>query len=255
MDQGFRGTNLQNLPRGRRFGEGPWIREMIVPAPGKKFFVADWNSMELRCLAQVCLTLFGTSNMARRYQDDPGYDPHLDFAARLLGRDPPEVLDKEWKDMRQLGKVANFGVPGGMSARTLVKWAWAVYRVEITPGQAQELIDRFLLANPVMREYFALVNDLADRELTQLYSGRVRGGASYCATANSFFQGLGADVLKQALWDARDLYLVMQTHDEIVGESSEPEQDLARLIEIMERPYLPDVPLVAEGQVMERFGK
>ncbi len=38
-------------------------------------------------------------------------------------------------------------------------------------------------------------------EIVQLYSHRTRGMVPYTAACNTFFQGLGADGAKAALWD------------------------------------------------------
>jgi hypothetical protein len=73
-------------------------------------------------------------------------------------------------------------------------------------GYINECIDEGMLITaemlerwPWLKPWFRPNERLAPGEVMQLVSGRVRGGADYCALANGFFQGLLADAAKSAL--------------------------------------------------------
>src|SRR5690606_20530491 len=145
--------NIQNI---RRLAG---IRECFVPRPGKVFLDCDYDGLELRTLAQVCLRLLGKSRLAEIINE--GKDPHLMFAAELLHIDYEEAVrrkkDPDVKEARQLAKAANFGFPGGLGYETFIKFAKG-YDVLITIEEAQRLKDNWLKTFPEMRDYFALVS-------------------------------------------------------------------------------------------------
>jgi DNA polymerase-1 len=187
--------NLQNL---KKVGG---IRECFIPRPGYVFAIADYSGLELCTLAQVCTELIGYSKLGEAI--NAGLDAHCIVAARLLHCSYEEAVrrykagDPVAINARQTGKVANFGMPGGLGPSKLVIYAWAQYGVRITIQEAKQLKALWLTLYPEFREYFALVNSLPD-PVEQLYSGRLRGGALFTEKANSLFQGLGGDGTKAA---------------------------------------------------------
>lgn len=211
------GFQLQNPPR----VEG--CRECFVPRPGRWFVFCDYSGMELRTWAFACLRLVGHSRLAEVLNS--GKDPHTDLGAGLKGwsygyaeavyrGDHGKELRKGFKDHeRQTAKIANFGYPGGMGPTTLVVQARAQYGVRITPDEAKELRDAWRNNWPESWDYFAFINQLLQggerTTLQHLLSNRYRGGAAYCEAANSFFQGLAADIAKHAGFRiARECYAV-----------------------------------------------
>ena len=258
--------NLQNLPK-----KGG-VRAAFVPRPGHVFALCDYSIAELRALAQILLWEFGESAMARAFQ--AGRELHLEVAAEILGVDYEEAMRlhadgvEEVKDARQLAKVANFGLAGGMGADALSDWAWSSYKVRIPPERAQTLKQAWLRRFPEMRQYFARVAEAVEygggaARITQAVSGRVRGGCRYTQACNSPFQGIVADFSKAALyrvtkecftepesplWTCRPVIFV---HDEIGIEcpSDRAPEAAERLAEIMieegERAC-PDIPILAE---------
>lgn len=280
-----REPNLQNLPR-----KGG-VRECFVPRKGFIFSAADYSTLELCTLAQVCLDLFGWSSMADALH--AGQDLHLRMAAAILGITYDEANARkktpEVKDMRQLAKAANFGYPGGLGAASFSSFAHASYGVTVTEEQSRSLKDQWLAAWPEMRLFFDHVGgQLAMRDsfdLVQPRSGRIRGGVGYCDGCNSHFQGLAADGAKAAmfflqqesytgyseLWPREvcdkpsPLYgcrLVAFIHDEFVVEVPE-DLELARaatdrLLTVMVQGmaiYVPDVPIKVEPTLMARWYK
>lgn len=191
--------SIQNPPR-----KGG-VRECFVARPNHLFAFSDYDTLESRALAQVNLDMQGVSSMAEALRR--GEDLHLSLAAEMLGIPLEEAQrrfaagDHEIKEYRQQAKPANFGFPGAMSAESFREYAEG-YGIRLTSEQARDLRDTWFRKWPEMRGYFDIISELSDSEapITQLRSGRMRGGASYCAIANGFFQGLAADLAKEACW-------------------------------------------------------
>jgi DNA polymerase-1 len=267
--------NIQNI---RRL---PGIRECFVPREGKVFLNADWDGLELRTLAQVCTTLFGRSKLADVLNS--GKDPHLQVAATLL-RIPYEEAkarydagDESVDGARQLGKVANFGFPGGLGYESLIYFARKNYGLVMSEQAARKLKTNWLLSYPEMEKYFALIDqhcsvDVEDNMafVQHLFSNRIRGDVPYTVACNSRFQGLGADATKAAgfliayacyvdkdspLYGCR---IVNYIHDEFLVECDEAKAheaafELARLMVEGSKPFLPDVPPTVSKPIVARW--
>jgi DNA polymerase I-like protein with 3'-5' exonuclease and polymerase domains len=268
--------NIQNLPR------EPGVRECFVPRPGYAFVACDYDSQELRALSQCLMDLFGKSELARRYSANPSYDPHTVFAARLMGvsgqraEELKATGDKSLKEFRQRAKAANFGFPGGMGAETLREYAKG-YGINLSIADSEKLKETWFAENPEMQAYFRHVNGISRDgmgSLTQLRSNRVRGQISFCAAANSYFQGLSSDISKTALFltakesfddrlssDLLDCRPVCFIHDEIIIEV--PLKKVGRAASRLEavmveaaKLWCPDVPFRASSRIMmDRWSK
>jgi DNA polymerase-1 len=266
--------NSQNFPtstfedKDPRKKDTPGVRECCVPRPGYLYGIADFGGLELCTQAQMCLDILGRSSLAREINE--GIDPHLTVAATLL-RIPYEEAKARFKAgndeayrARQTGKVANFGLPGGLGVRRLVDYAMGNYGIRITEGEARALKSAWLALRPEMSEFFAFVDDAVTRRgfIVQLRSGRVRGGVGYTDACNTFFQGLGADIAKAALFDVAEACYAIPTsplfgcrpcnfvHDEIVLEApeyraAEAAEELSRLMVAAAQPWLPGVKIHA----------
>jgi DNA polymerase I-like protein with 3'-5' exonuclease and polymerase domains len=264
------------------------LRECFVPRVGYLYAGADYDTLELRTLAQELLELCGSSAMADALMR--GDDLHLNLAAELLGITVSAAVqryragDKEVEEARQLCKVANFGFPGGMIARTFVEYA-AGYGVTITLAKAQQIHDSWRRAWPEMAKYFAIVQGMIGRSYTgegtiiQSMSKRVRGGVKYCAACNTRFQGRAGDGAKEALWrlaveeytgrrtdggaGISPLYgsrTVIFMHDECILEVPEASASgaAARLGEVMREAmavWVPSIPIKAGPVLMRRWFK
>lgn len=273
------GPNIQNVKR------VPGIRECFVPRPGTVFIASDYGGLELCTLAQVCKTVLGYSTLADAL--NAGWDPHLMIASKILGADyqvlkeirsgtsHPWFTSDDVDNARQTGKVANFGFPGGLGAATLVAYALMSYGVRMTEDQARDLKRIWLETWPEMRLYFNWINAQTSAPqplICQLYSERYRGGPSYTAACNSYFQGLGSDIAKDAgwhiikacyvlrespLWGCRPVNFV---HDEFILEAPERRAheaaiELARIMMARARVWLPDVSIKCEPLIMSRWSK
>lgn len=262
---------------------GDWgIRECFVPREDHVFIQADYPGLELRTLAQFCVTMFGRSALADAI--NAGIDLHLKLAAELcrvtyqVAEALYRVGDSKISAARKLAKIANFGLPGGMADPAFISWAAAAGFV-ITPARAAELRRAWLTAWPEMVIYFAYMRKLVGKRggpgatFTHLFTGRRRAGVHYTAACNSPFQGLGADatgeagfLLSRAMYTERGsaLYgcrLVNYVHDEFIGEAPTSRyQDAAfEMVRVMRdgaNRYLPDVPFTEiEPVAMRRWSK
>lgn len=285
----------QQLPR--RSG----VRECIVPRPGFHLIGADYNSNELVTLAQNWIWLFGESKLAELLQK--GISLH-DYTGALIKGIPYEeflalrkVGDRSCKDYRQLAKALNFGLPGGMGAGSFVDYCKASWGLTVTLEEAQEYKRQWKKWFPEAQKYFDLIGSRCEQgggqfRYTQPVSGRLRGGLGFCDGCNTPFQGLAADMAKNALWwvtrecfttaahhfsgrefakhplitsDLGSSFLygckpLFFQHDEIILEApieqaAAAADRLAFLMEESSRLYCPDVPGKAEPWITERWYK
>jgi DNA polymerase I-like protein with 3'-5' exonuclease and polymerase domains len=160
----------------------------------------DWSSAELHTVAEVCIQMGLDSVMAREL--NAKRDVHLSFGASMNGWTyewaKEHKKDPQVKDARQLGKVGNFGIPGGLGALKLRLWAAKTYDVIMSQAEAESLKKEWLSFFSEFRDYFANVNDLIESKapLRHVFSGRYRGDIRYTSACNSYFPGLAADMAK-----------------------------------------------------------
>lgn len=273
--------NIQNL---RRL---PGIRECFVPrSPGGYLVSVDYPQLELYTLAQCCMSLVGRSTLRDALLS--GEDPHLSLAASMMGLEYVEAVsryasgDRDVAQRRQLAKAANFGFPGGMGVSTFLASQRAgmsrqkFESLGLDVETATELRDGWFARWSEMKDYFSVVN--ANRQRIRAVGvPRIRGQCTFCQSANTPFQGLGADIAKRAGWYISEaIYLDKSSalygcsilafvHDEFVVEVYDPNLkpgDVSRAIEdCMHRAaieLLPDVPMQREkleGVAMRRWSK
>lgn len=268
--------NLQNLPSGKRVGG---VRECFVPRPGFVFVSIDYSTLELRALADRCVLLFGKSRMAEAIRD--GRDLHLVMAGQILRIPYDEAVakykakDPLLKRARDLAKVANFGMGGGLGAASLVEYARASFGVTLTETEAQKLKQDWLNAWPEMRLFFSYVSDrtgLGDAVFVDPVTGYVRGGLSYTALANHNFQHPSAMGGKAALFQlAWESYVDLGTplygsrgvawiHDEWFAElpTERLHEAAARASTVMNEQMatvVKNVPIASEPAAMTRWWK
>lgn len=257
--------NLQNQPR------LPGVRECFYPRKGYVFLACDFDSQEMRTLAQSCLDILGHSKLAERYQADRYFDPHAEFAKNLADGNSNLDLD----ELRQHTKICNFGFPGGMVASTFCDYAKG-WGLSISEKQAEFYRDAWFYQWPEMREYFrhiqSLVGDANYGSVTIPQNGFIRGGCKYTEASNTYFQTLAAHASKGALWAAtKEAYVnkksalygsrpVFFVHDEIIFETPESKGALAAtelekvMIAAMER-WTPDIPAAASATLMRYWSK
>lgn len=269
---------MQNRPK--NMGD----RECIVPRPGNVFLNADVDGLELRGACQSMIYAGISPRMAHVLNGRELNDPHSYIAAEVLGisledahrrkNDPADLI---YDEARQTGKVANFGLLGGLGATRFIKQARAQYKVTLNMAQAKKLIDTWHRTWPEMRQYFNWINSLCSggggrATVTHFVSDRVRGNAPYTEACNLFFQGLGADATKDATYalvkecligtgPLAGCRVVHFIHDEWLIEAPEDSR-LAERMAYMEHiiattmnRWLPDVPVRAKPKAVRRWSK
>ena len=264
--------NLQNPHR------AAGLRECFVARPGFYFAFCDYSALEMCTLAQVLVWLFKSSNLAVAINS--GLDPHLSVASQLANCTYDEAQrmlgdgDKRIKELRQVSKALNFGLPGGMSAATFIKYA-KNYGIELTQQEAQKLKADWLKSWPEMSRYFRYISSqtrMGEARVVQFMSNRVRGGVSYTQACNTYFQGLASDGAKDALFQvANACYNVSASalygsrpvafiHDEIICEvpiwnASNAADELARIMRVSMKQWTPDIEIKTTVAIAERWYK
>lgn len=202
------GINIQNPPR------GGGVRQCFKARDGYVFVFCDYDTLEMRTLAQVCLDLFGHSEIAEAAK--AGHDFHLAMAAELMEM-PYSQAERLYKngdpkvsDMRQLCKPANYGFAGGMGWRTFIEYAKGYgydgkEKPLLKPAIVKKLHKGFRRKWNEMVEYFNHCSFLCEggkaEKIEFVRSGLMRGNVTYTATCNGFFQHLAAMGAKEALWN------------------------------------------------------
>lgn len=263
------------------------VRECIAPRPGHVFIVSDFGGLELCTWARVCLDWFGFSDMADTLKANR--DAHLVMAADILEESYEQCAaglkaEKDSKqlgryyDARQCGKAGNFGCPGGLGPNSLIAFAFANQGIRIELPQSKRIIAAWKRNYRESGPYLQRMNALSRQpnpKIEQVRSGRIRGldpRRAYTQGGNTMFQGLGADIAKDAHYHvAREAYCcpasplygsrpVMFVHDETVCEVREDRATEAcdRLGAVMrERAslWLEDVPIKTEECVTRVYSK
>ncbi|WP_414900744.1 DNA polymerase I [Sphingomonas flavalba] len=219
--------NLQNIPV--RTETGRQIRDAFIAEPGNVILSADYSQIELRLAAHMADVPALKEAFAR------GEDIHNLTALELFG----EVN----RDTRARAKTINFAILYGIS-----RWGLAG-RLEVTPDEAQAMIDRYFERFPGINRYIAETLTHA-REVgytTTLFGRKThfprinarvqheRQGAERAAI-NAPIQGTSADIIKRAMAQMEpalaaaglpNVRMLLQVHDELVFELPETDVDAA----------------------------
>ncbi|MEY4229503.1 MAG: hypothetical protein RLZZ362_352, partial [Actinomycetota bacterium] len=240
--------NLHNIPV--RSEEGRLFRKAFVPAPGHVLLVADYNQIELRCIAHLA----ADPGLIEAFRT--GQDIHSATASRVFGVEPSAVT----VDQRSKAKMVSYGLAYGMEAYGLGQ------RLGIPTDEAAVILDAYFLAFPNVKAYMErTVVEARMRGYTETLFGRRRPipelsnsnfrirQAGERQAMNAGIQGLAADIFKVALVriDAAleehevSSRVVLQVHDEVLVEVPEAERDRVGplVIDIMRDAVHLDVPL------------
>ena len=220
--------NLHNIPV--RSEQGKVFRTAFVPRKNCEFLVADYNQIELRCIAHLA--------------NDPGLidafnkniDIHNVTAANVFG----VATDKVTTDQRSKAKMISYGLAYGMEAYGLAQ------RLAIGVSEASEILDAYFAAFPRVKKYMdETVEEARKRGYTETLFGRRRAipelqnpnfrirQIGERQAMNSGIQGLAADIFKVAIvrldqaleaggFESR---LVLQVHDEVIVEAVKSEHE------------------------------
>ena len=240
--------NLHNIPVRSEIGRT--FRRAFVPAPGCELLVADYNQIELRCIAHLA--------------EDPGLiesfrarrDIHTETASRVFGVEPGDVTIEQ----RSKAKMVSYGLAYGMEAYGLGQ------RLNIPTEEAALILAAYFEAFPAVRDYMdRTVAEARQRGYTETLFGRRRQipelsspnfrirQAGERQAMNAGIQGLAADIFKVALVRietaleeaAMASRLILQVHDEVLLDVPPVERDAAAdlVVEAMSHAVELSVPL------------
>jgi DNA polymerase-1 len=222
--------NLHNIPVRTELGRE--FRRAFVPAPRCELLVADYNQIELRCIAHLA--------------EDPGLiasfdskrDIHTETASRIFSVEPGDVTI----DQRSKAKMVSYGLAYGMEAYGLGQ------RLNIPTEEAALILAAYFEAFPAVKDYMdRTVAEARERGYTETLFGRRRQipelaspnfrirQAGERQAMNAGIQGLAADIFKvslvrieTALEDAgMSSRLILQVHDEVLLDVPPSERDEA----------------------------
>ena len=240
--------NLHNIPV--RTEKGKVFREVFIAKKNHKLLVADYNQIELRCIAHL------SSDVGLINAFNNGQDIHTATAARVFGVNDSEVT----KAQREKAKMVSYGLAYGMEAYGLAQ------RLGIENKEAAKILNDYFAAFPSVKDYMdKAVNEAKERGYTETLFGRKRKipelkssnsrvrNAAERQAMNAGIQGLAADIFKVALVNLNkrlkeenlDSSIILQVHDEVILECpvSELPHVEALTIEEMESAFSLDVPL------------
>jgi DNA polymerase-1 len=213
--------NLHNIPV--RSEEGRVFRSAFVAPSGRRLLVADYNQIELRCIAHLA--------------EDPGLieaftsgrDVHTETASRIFSVEPTVVSIEQ----RSKAKMVSYGLAYGMEAYGLGQ------RLNIPTDEAATILNAYFTAFPAVKAYMeGTVSQARQRGYTETLFGRRRPipelsspnfrirQAGERQAMNAGIQGLAADIFKvalirldAALEDAGFVSrIILQVHDEVIVE-------------------------------------
>ncbi len=240
--------NLHNIPVRTELGRG--FRKAFVPREGTEFVVADYNQIELRCIAH----LSGDPGLVGAFQS--GEDIHRSVAAAVFGVAPEEVTYQQ----RSRAKMVSYGLAYGMEAYGLGQ------RLGIKTSEAAQILESYFAGFPSVKAYMeATVTEARNRGYTETLFGRRRAipelqsdrvqvrQAGERQAMNAGIQGLAADIFKVALVrleqrlldDGLQSRVVLQVHDEVILEVPPQEKDraVAATVEVLMGAFDLQVPL------------
>lgn len=244
--------NLQNIPIRTEIGRK--IRFAFVAEPGNVLLAADYSQIELRLAAHMA--------------DVPALKEAFEAGEDIHNRTAQELFGEVDRDTRGKAKTINFAILYGIS-----RWGLAG-RLEITPDEAQDMIDKYFDRFPGINQYITQTLTAArETGFTETLFGRKthfprlrskiqheRQGSERAAI-NAPIQGTSADIIKRAM--ARmgpalaregldDVRMLLQVHDELVFELPENQVESASAVisDVMASAAEPlvkiDVPLAVD---------
>ncbi|MAK54061.1 MAG: hypothetical protein CL415_08975 [Acidimicrobiaceae bacterium] len=222
--------NLHNIPV--RTEKGKVFREVFVAQKNHRLLVADYNQIELRCIAHL------SSDQGLINAFNEGRDIHTATAAQVFGVKDADVT----KAQREKAKMVSYGLAYGMEAYGLAQ------RLGIENKEAAKILNDYFSAFPSVKEYMDnAVNQAKEKGFTETLFGRKRKipelkspnsrvrSAAERQAMNAGIQGLAADIFKVALVnlnkglkdDNLNSAIILQVHDEVILEC--PMDELAHV--------------------------
>ena len=263
-------VNMQQIPKNDEIN----LRSCFIASPKTKFITLDYKQEELRLAAFVA----NDEDMIKAYEE--GLDLHLLTANKIfsLGLTEEELIDGttaynkakiKYSKERDKAKATVFGILFGAGKENLSG------RLQITPKEAQEIIDGYFKVFPKVKKYIDEThNEVRKQGFVKNYYGRrrhfkkVNWGYSnnvYRQSFNFKIQGFAADLLRVAMGNIRkflrehnfEARFIFTVHDEITLEVPEDKVDfyLINIKKIMESSLVCNPPLIATGGVGNNYAE
>jgi len=197
--------NLQNYSRQFKSCFGlPDDSDMIIVA-------ADFATLEIRIAAAI----MNEPNMYAALMR--GDDIHKTTASLVYNKPIEEVHGRE----RSNAKVMNFGLTYGMGLNVFIQYAFDLYGIKFSIGEAKDIIARFFKAYPGLKEYHTMVGNKMRKGsyICQTALGYRMKPKMYAEAINGPTQGTGGETMRLAihLMYKKDIstlkYLVNSIHD------------------------------------------
>lgn len=240
--------NLQNIPT--KSDRADEVRRIFIPETGCLLLDADYSQIELRLLA----VMSGDEQLQKAFSEHR--DIHRSTAARLFGKAPELITDKE----RRVAKTVNFSIVYGISDFGLSR------DLQVTVPEARQYIRSYDSLYPQVHPWMKTQVDAAKKDgyvTTMLGRRRVISelkSANYQvrqfgerAAMNAPVQGSAADLIKLAMVKTDAALrqaglrsrLILQVHDELLLEcpADEVAQAAKILKDCMENAMKLEVPL------------
>jgi DNA polymerase I-like protein with 3'-5' exonuclease and polymerase domains len=245
----YKAPNGQNMPRNDNDEWG--VRYAFITRPGWKLLVGDYAQLEMRILAHYSKD----KRMIAAILD--GKDLHCQTVALMMGIHYEEVYAAKKCDdpderqqllllYRQQLKSVGFGIMYGAGPSNISK------QLEIPKKEAKQKIDEYLSIYPGVKLYMREMHARCRRDghVTTIINRRRRlpdihhheGGIRSHAereSINAPIQGSASDLTKAAMLNVENsaelnmlqYKMLLQVHDELVGEC--PEENVDRSIELV----------------------
>ncbi len=276
--------NLQNLPREELFGVN--LRSLIRPKPGNRLVVVDLSQIEVRTLCWLagdqksldaireCSDIyeaFGNrfglwdSSKGELKSLDPklrhkvktmvlgcGYGASAYRFASMSGMDLEEAKDAVGIYHDTMQKVVaywNFLYRGLRPAHSKIY----EYKIDLPSGRS---LNYGILRTKLMDHRVVFFTDSiikhSRKRTVNLWGGLLAENASQALARDIF-----VDIMLRL--ESAGFNIICHVHDEVVIEAKkdDAEETLAKVIDTMRTPptWIPDIPLDAEGKVLERYEK
>ncbi len=277
--------NLQNIPsRGAR---GKEARDLFIARPNHNLIVADYSSMELVLASHYTAKWLHEKGentdhtMLTAIRD--GLDLHALTASTQFDVDYQKLLDAvengdvDAKLKRMIGKTSNFGLLYGMGAGKFQVYLWTEVGVYYPLNKVKGLIEAFESTYQEVTDWkfheiaelhkYGYVETIGKRKrrLDQVHSAdRYERTRAERQGVNAKIQGSCADIIQAAMpniqkeLEAIDGSLLLQVHDELVGEVHR--RDTKEGIDIIQRGMTQHInhklmlPLVATAHAGSSWG-
>lgn len=275
--------NLQNLPRSEMFGIN--MRSVICAREGKKLVAVDLSQIEVRTLHWLARD---EAMLKRIKESDDIYEA---FAIQFgLWDESSGKLKNENPELRHKVKTMALGCGYGIGARRFAESSGqsekeaaasiAIYKKKLPkiPKYWKELNESLTAAHDADVEFDVELPSGRSLRYGKLYANKVARGVELVAKiikgsnrvpmklwggvlAENAASALARDIFTDAMLRIREAgyWILFHVHDEVIVEVEDERADqaLEDVTRILSTPpeWIPDIPLEAEGKILQRYEK